>query len=283
MLTHFSLCSGIGGLDLAAEWAGFRTVAQCEIDKYASRVLAKNFPGVHNFGDIRTITNESARSAGIAVEKITVLSAGFPCQPYSLAGKGLGDGDERDLWGEVARIIREFNPLWFVGENTPGLFARSGQRYFTRILANLISLGYCVSWGIWGACDVDAPHKRNRVFLVAHAASKRRHEEQYVAYDVADGQAQREFGATTRAYVPDPLRVGLGQRREPGDVKKAQYFRNGIQENDAGTRWCVEPDVGRVAYGIPNRVDRLRCLGNAVVPQQAYPIFKAIAERQSLL
>ena len=94
-LTHFSLCSGIGGLDLAAEWAGFETVGQCEIDKYASCVLAKNFEGVKNYGDIRTITAE--RLAGDGVGDITVLSAGIPCQPYSLAGKGLGDCDSRDL------------------------------------------------------------------------------------------------------------------------------------------------------------------------------------------
>lgn len=100
-LTHFSLCSGIGGLDLAAEWAGFKTVAQCEIDEYASKVLAKNFKGVPNLHDIRTVTNERLAEFGIDAKQITVVSAGFPCQPYSLAGKGRGDRDSRDLWGEV--------------------------------------------------------------------------------------------------------------------------------------------------------------------------------------
>ena len=94
-MTHLSLCSGIGGLDLAAEWAGFETVAQCEIDAYASKVLAKNFPGVPNLHDIRTVTNE--RLAELGIRTPTVISAGFPCQPYSLAGKGLGDRDDRDL------------------------------------------------------------------------------------------------------------------------------------------------------------------------------------------
>ena len=137
-LTHFSLCSGIGGLDLAAERAGFRTVAQCEIDEYASKVLAKNFKGVPNLHDIRTVTNERLAECGIDGKEITVISAGFPCQPYSLAGKGLGDRDSRDLWGEVARVLGEIRPPWFVGENTPGLFARQNQRFFRRVLDDLI-------------------------------------------------------------------------------------------------------------------------------------------------
>lgn len=129
-LNHFSLCSGIGGLDLAAEWAGFTTVAQCEIDDYASKVLAKNFKGVPNLHDIRTVTDKRLREYGVNPAELTVISAGFPCQPYSLAGKGRGDCDERDLWGEVARVLKELRPRWFVGENTPGLFARENQRYF---------------------------------------------------------------------------------------------------------------------------------------------------------
>ena len=152
-LTHFSLCSGIGGIDLAAEWAGFETIGQCEVDEYASKVLAKNFKGVKNYGDIRTITAERLRRDGITGGGITVLSAGFPCQPYSLAGKGLGDGDSRDLWGEVARILREVRPKWFVGENTPGLFTRNNQRFFRRVIDDITESGYSVSWALWGACD----------------------------------------------------------------------------------------------------------------------------------
>lgn len=173
-LTHLSLCTGIGGIDLAAEWAGFTTVGQCEIDEYASKVLAKNFKGVPNLHDIRTVDNTRLREHGIDPDAITLMSAGFPCQPYSLAGKGRGDGDERDLWGEVKRCIGEIKPRWFVGENTPGLFARANQKYFKRILADLAEMGYSVSWGIWGACDVGAPHKRERVFIVAYADGKRR-------------------------------------------------------------------------------------------------------------
>ena len=239
-LTHLSLCSGIGGLDLAAEWAGFKTIAQCEIDDYASKVLAKNFKGVPNLNDIRTVTAGRLTELGINPNAITVISAGFPCQPYSLAGKGKGDSDERDLWGEVARVIGELRPKWFVGENTPGLFSRENQRYFRRVLDDLTALGYSVGWGIWGACDVGAPHKRHRVFIVAY----------------------RNF--------PD---ARSGRYR----VQTSQISARWDGAIDGGW-WETEPDVGRVAYGVSAQVDRLRCLGNAVVPYQALPIFEAIAE-----
>ena len=273
-MTHLSLCSGIGGLDLAAEWAGFETVAQCEIDTYASKVLAKNFPGVPNLHDIRTVTNK--RLAELGIRTPTVISAGFPCQPYSLAGKGLGDRDDRDLWGEVARVLREIRPRWFVGENTPGLFARSNQRYFRRVLDDLAALGYSVGWGIWGACDVGAPHKRDRVFILAYANSEGRGED-----EVAEQRACKPLGQKGRRYEP------CGTDRISGDVpdadgereqqQKREQPKGGRRSCDSGW-WEAEPDVDRVVDGVPHRVDRIMCLGNAVVPQQAYPIFKAIAE-----
>ncbi len=301
-------------MDLAAEWAGFRTVAQCEIDGYASKVLAKNFKGVPNLHDIRTVTNERLREHGIAPEKITVISAGFPCQPYSLAGKGRGDCDERDLWGEVKRVIGEVRPRWFVGENTPGLFSRENQRYFRRILSDLVALGYSVGWGIWGAFDVGAPHKRERVFLVAHADGERRGvfgavertscealgESEAKApfrtsglYGAARGVLSGNFSDTTinrcstrkiqRGNIEESRRTesseGIQERGTQFDrvCDSVPHVRN-MREYVGGEWWEVEPDVGRVAHGVPARVDRLRGLGNAVVPYQAFPIFDAIAE-----
>lgn len=259
-MTHLSLCSGIGGLDLAAEWAGFETVSQCEIDAYASKVLAKNFPGVPNLHDIRTVTNE--RLAELGIRTPTVISAGFPCQPYSLAGKGLGDRDDRDLWGEVARVLGEIRPRWFVGENTPGLFARSNQRYFRRVLNDLAALGYSVGWGIWGACDVGAPHKRQRVFIIANK--------------ISDATFKRFDSDEIQRGVPSQGRNEENKRRvRPCGVQPSGICSSPSRKIDW---WEAEPDVGRVANGVSARVDRLRCFGNAVVPQQAYPIFKAIAE-----
>ncbi len=264
-LNHFSLCSGIGGIDLAAVKAGFKTVAQCEIDDYASKVLAKNFKGVPNLNDIRTVTNGRLAEHGIDPAEITVISAGFPCQPYSLAGKGRGDSDSRDLWGEVARVLGEVRPRWFVGENTPGLFARENQRYFRRVLNDLTALGYSVGWGIWGACDVGAPHRRDRVFIVGH---------RNIPDADSCGQQKRRFqwqSSVQPAQVHCPLsdtRCKREEERRKNSNELERYMRN----------WQTEPDVGRVANGVPSRVDRLRCLGNAVVPQQVYPIFEAIAK-----
>lgn len=270
-MKHLSLCTGIGGLDLAAEWAGFETVAQCEIDEYASRVLAKNFRGVPNLHDIRTVTNERLAEFGIDRREIAIISAGFPCQPYSLAGKGRGDRDERDLWGEVARVVGEIRPKWFVGENTPGLFARSNQRYFRQVLDDLAALGYSVGWGIWGACDVGAPHRRDRVFIVARNAESGR-----VYREISDAVVKRR----------DQSKIQRRELEKSGDEENAGRIQTcGMQFKRVcggipGKRewWETEPDVGRVADGVSARVDRLRCLGNAVVPQQAYPIFRAIAD-----
>lgn len=325
-LTHLSLCTGIGGIDLAAEWAGFTTVGQCEIDEYASRVLAKNFKGVPNLHDIRTVDNARLRAYGIEPENITLLSAGFPCQPYSLAGKGRGDGDKRDLWGEVKRCIGEIGPRWFVGENTPGLFARAGQRYFKRILSDLAEMGYSVSWGIWGAVDVGAPHERKRVFICAfNTASNRCHE-----IGVQNREPCKTMGKAslrqscrtsgTHGNIPNTVcergvdkqakfhatkgrESALGNTielcnilsdatcdgiRKLGGTQQTERVAGRQCDNRDRTKtnaiwqwWETEPDVGRVANGVSARVDKLRCLGNAVVPYQIYPLLQAIADYEN--
>lgn len=269
-------------------------------------MLAKNFKGVPNLHDIRTVTNERLRERGIAPEEITVVSAGFPCQPYSLAGKGRGDRDERDLWGEVARVLGEVRPRWFVGENTPGLFSRENQRYFRRVLDDLAALGYHVGWGIWGACDVGAPHKRERVFLMAHADGERRGVfgavERTACGSLGESETKTSLGAgSTRRTawggeqqegrkracdVRQSLsnaagdELGLFGRADEtaGSARRGNDRRGGAPRHASEEWWEVEPDVGRVAHGVPARVDRLRGLGNAVVPYQALPIFEAIAE-----
>ena len=298
-----SLCTGIGGIDLAAEWAGFKTIAQCEIDEYASKVLAKNFKGVPNLHDIRTVTNERLAELGIDGNTITVLSAGFPCQPYSLAGKGLGDSDERDLWGEVARVIQEVRPRWFVGENTPGLFARVNQRYFKRVLTDLAALGYSVGWGIWGACDVEAPHRRDRVFIVSHfgtsgiqrdvshtdckrfltdSIQRRKLEKSRLAQNAGNMQERGMQSRRICRRISDATSNELGMFGCAAEIEESRRernnYRSGTKRDAGGEWWKIEPDVGRVAYGVSDRVDRLKCLGNAVVPQQIYPVFEAIAK-----
>ncbi len=282
-MTHLSLFTGIGGIDLAAEWAGFETVAMVERDKFCQQVLAKRFPNVPIYDDVTTFD-------GYKYEKeIDLLSAGFPCQPHSLAGKRKASGDERDLWGEVVRILGETKPRFFLGENVPGLLTSESGRFFGRILNDLESLGYCVGWATYGAKDIGAVHRRNRVFIVGYSESKsglqtdtstitkrgRRNSWQDTCCghwqgDATDSDCTRckeQWGNILNESKHNPIKHGAYQSIKTGDWRQ----------------WGISPTVrleSRVCRsndGIPNRVDRLKALGNAVVPQQVYPILVEIA------
>jgi len=280
-LTHFSLFSGIGGLDLAAEWAGFRTVGQVEYANYPFRVLRQRFGRMPRWRDIRDVTGEAIiERCGVP----TVISGGFPCQPHSLAGKRLASCDERDLWGELARVVREVKPRWFVGENVAGLRSSESGRFFGRVLRDLAEMGYTVGWGSWEAADAGAPHHRERVFIVAHSPNlryssraDRGSQRERVALSSEQGQDTDIWSEPRRrcADVPNPY----GDRREERDLAPGGGEAESPPWNadPVGGLWLSEPSVGRVADGIPSRLDRLKCLGNAVVPQQAFPIFQAIA------
>lgn len=247
-LTHLSLFSGIGGLDLAAEWAGFTTVGQCEYADYPTKVLEKRWPNVPRWRDVRNVKgNDVAKKCG---GEITVLSGGFPCQPHSLAGKRLASADERDLWGEFARVICEVKPRWVVAENVPGLLSSEHGRFFGRVLRDLARMGYDAGWGVFSAFQAGMEHERKRVCIVAHTNSI-----QFDSLSIPetrnapkDFHGRKEFDS--RNLLNRALRV-----LERGDGK--------VLRND---------------NGLPRKVDELRCLGNAVVPQQFYPIFKAIAD-----
>ncbi len=276
MLTHLSLFSGIGGLDLAAEWAGFTTVGQCEFADYPTKVLEKHWPDVPRWRDVRTLTKESFYER-TGLRTVDVISGGFPCQPFSVAGKQKGKGDDRYLWPEMLRVIRELRPRCVVGENVPGIIKiAAGQ-----VVKDLERAGYHVVVFNFEAAAVGAWHRRSRVFFVGIA-------------DVADadgsglqGRKQPETPDAAEDAGEQPSRVPAGECSEAvydamrsgcaGDARREQS-----QELADGRCWSAEPDVGRVAHGIPARVDRLKCLGNAVVPQQAYPIFKALMEEDTL-
>ena len=261
MMTHLSLFSGIGGLDLAAEAAGFVTVGQCEWADYPTRVLEKHWPGVPRWRDIRTLTGESFRER-TGLRTVDVVSGGFPCQPFSVAGKQKGERDDRYLWPEMLRVIADITPHFVVGENVPGIIRiAAGQ-----VVEDLERIGYNVAVFAFEAASVGAPHRRERVAFVAH-----REEPRSGRISVQQGGSQQkdiDF-IREREFVADAA-VRREQRKQPS--------RKGAWRPCCDSWWTAEPDVGRVAHGIPNRVDRLKCLGNAVVPQQFYPIFAAIAD-----
>ena len=306
MLTHLSLFSGIGGLDLAAEWAGFTTVGQCEFADYPTKVLEKHWPDVPRWRDVRTLTKESFYER-TGLRTVDVLSGGFPCQPFSVAGKQKGKGDDRYLWPEMLRVIRELRPRCIVGENVPGILRiAAGQ-----VVKDLERAGYHVVVFNFEAAAVGAWHRRSRVFFVGIAdvadtdGRTMRHDCDDERKTTRKEHASRGTGTDPERAMADAdadgdgLRKGENAEHTADDRKPEQHgfaigskavhnalcggcagiaWRVQSPELADGRCWAVEPDVGRVAHGIPARVDRLKCLGNAVVPQQAYPIFRALRE-----
>jgi DNA (cytosine-5)-methyltransferase 1 len=274
MPTHFSLFTGIGGIDLASEWAGFETVGQCEIDDYCNKVLEKHWPDVPRWRDIRDVTAESVREAGI--KSVTLVSGGFPCQPFSVAGKRRGQADDRYLWPEMLRVVSELRPSWVLGENVAGIISMA----LDQVLSDLEGEGYEVQPLVIPACGVDAPHRRERVFIVARhtngdyegsvegMASSERVEPIGVREDVADTDLRR----CKKRYSTERGLSVIDQERRWSTESRLGGMVDGVSS------WLDEPrDIPRVAAGIENRSNRLRCLGNAVVPQQVYPILRAIA------
>ena len=258
------LFSGIGGFSLGLERAGFRTVAFCEIDPYCRRVLAKHWPEVPIYDDVRTVSADRLRADGIAVD---VICGGFPCQDISVAGNGAGLAGERSgLWREYARIIGELRPRFVIVENVAALLSRG----LGDVLGDLAALGYDTEWHCIPASAVGAPHRRDRVWIVADANSLRELQPQ------GREQDKRGRAGNSGAALADADRAQRTGMRGPIGIhqKYADAGRSGW--------WEVEPDVGRVVDGVPSRVDRLRALGNAVVPQIPELIGRAILQSEAL-
>ncbi|MFB3131575.1 MAG: DNA cytosine methyltransferase [Rhodothermales bacterium] len=332
-LTVGSLFSGIGGLDMGFERAGFEIRWMCEIDPFCRKVLRKHWPEVPIYEDVRSIrgsakeeeeyvsnadegrrrTAQQVLHAGQShaqgcrvVEPIDVLIGGFPCQDISLAGKGAGlDGSRSGLWWEFYRLIGELRPRYVVLENIAALVVRG----LPEILGALSTLGYDAEWQIVSAASLGAPHLRERLFVVAYPQSERSREERGFRFNQPSQRAScrcqdvaypNQFNddhrgcrtGTVRGKRPSAsgLRNGKqdvadapgARRRSKGSTGEA-IQQTGAVERLAGCTsgewqyWAVEPSVGRVATGIPRRVDRLRALGNSVVPQVAEYIARCIA------
>lgn len=200
------LFSGIGGMSLGLERTdGFQTIAFCEIDPYCRRVLAKHWPEVECFEDVRNLTAESLTHLG----RIDVISGGFPCQPISQAGKKRGDKDERWLWPELARLIRAARPRWFLGENVPPLLSAQSGRLFGGILRELAESGYDVEWRSLSAAQFGAPHLRERVFILAYPEGIRQSQQPILTDPAAlVGPSARASGGVESGDSTEGIRVG---------------------------------------------------------------------------
>jgi DNA (cytosine-5)-methyltransferase 1 len=302
-MTHLSLFSGIGGLDLAAEWAGFETVGQCEFADYPTKVLEKHWPDVPRWRDIRTLTKDSFYER-TGLRTVDVISGGFPCQPFSVAGKQKGKGDDRYLWPEMLRVIRELAPRWVVGENVPGILRIAGKT----VCEDLEREGYAVTVFNYEAAAVGAHHRRDRIFVVANSAGLQRHarpKEQGILREMQNHKREHDNSnrpsQARKRFMADTNTTGLQRCEKAGNTcgggENGNKLFTGCCDGrgwrriesrlgmlaDGLSYWLgeylrVEPDIPRVATGVKNRVEQLKCYGNAVVPQQAYPIFNAIAE-----
>jgi DNA (cytosine-5)-methyltransferase 1 len=280
-MKHASLFSGIGGFDLAAEWAGWENIFHCEWNPFGQKVLKHHFPNSISYNDI-TKTDFSIHSG-----QIDVLTGGFPCQPYSQAGKRLGKADERHLFPEMLRCIKEVKPRWIIGENVRGLVSWNEGLVFNEVYDDLEREGYEVQSFLIPAASVNAPHQRYRIWFVAYNASNtisfRRGENVRVANgksNVVDENGEaRDFTNTNK----------IGFSTEMENRKLGGEF--GFAKCDKRNPWNTFPTVTPICGGddgLPKELDSITiskwrkesimAYGNAIVPQVAYQIFQAINE-----
>ncbi len=287
MLKTLDLFSGIGGFSLGLErTGGFKTVAFCEIEEFPRRVLAKHWPDVPIHRDVRELKAEH-------VGAVDVICGGFPCQDISTAGKGAGLAGERSgLWSEYARLVGELRPAYVIVENVAALLGRG----LGTVLGDLAALGYDAEWHCIPASAVGATHRRDRLWIVAYPGSGQFEGElvggencgtpsRGEGGDAGEGQASHgkrlrlELGAGSASVA-----VGVGQGLEGRSLDRegAGQWTAGQGVRSHPGHWLPEPDVGRVAHGVPSRVHRLRALGNAVVPQIPELIGRAILKAEGL-
>jgi DNA (cytosine-5)-methyltransferase 1 len=276
-LTFGSLFAGGGGMDLGLERAGLVCKWQVEIDDFARRVLAKHWPDVRRHDDVKTFPPTDAQDW-----QVDVICGGFPCQDISYAGLGAGmvEGTRSGLFFEIVRVAGLLRPRFIVLENVAALLTRG----LDRVLGELAAVGYDAEWDCIPALAVGAPHRRDRVFIVAHAKgdglSFRWSGHEGRDHHSEGGKRLRPESGRSRAsessgVVADTFRDGLEGDLQAGDGRTTCF---GVQargsiaragEQGRREQWGTEPGIRRVAHGVPDRVDRLRVLGNAVVPHVA--------------
>ncbi|WP_159522899.1 DNA cytosine methyltransferase [Sunxiuqinia indica] len=299
VLNHGSLFSGIGGFDLAAECMGWNNIFHCEWNPFGQKILKYYWPNAISYGDIKQTDFTIHRG------NIDILTGGFPCQPYSVAGKRLGKEDERHLWPEMLRAIREIHPTYIVGENVPGLLTWNGGLVFDEVQADLENEGYEIWPVILPACGKNAPHKRERVWFVAYSGDERcnngsnNREERHLQTDCrtsTENKPERNGWERRISEVSETItnteRFGQsGQGRTKGQCSEKTYRNWEASWTNANGGWPTQPWVRSGNDGISDRLDgitvsewskeSLKAYGNAIVPQVALEIFKAISKAGS--
>jgi len=327
-MKHIGLFEGIGGFSLAARWMGWETVAWCEWNEFGQRVLRHHFPEAEGFGDI-TKTDFTKYA-----NRIDILTGGFPCQPYSAAGKRLGKEDDRHLWPEMLRAIREIQPTWVVGENVLGLVNWNGGMVFDEVQADLEAEGYEVQPYVLPAASVGAPHRRDRVWFVAYTSSTRTRNQSRQAcnqgwatsqdrgkgirqaygsisssgdYSTDRHAADTDCDVQHRSNSKHEINTSQGREYALNDTKPTSMYTNSASEqgqyisetrerefdrSDSGdgfdcfTNFPTQSPICSRNDGLSTRLDgitfskwraeSIKAAGNAIVPQVAHQIFKAI-------
>ena len=333
MLTHGSLFSGIGGFDLASEWMGWKNVFHCEYDPFCQKVLKHHFPNSKLYKDVRKF------DATNYLGRVDILTGGFPCQPFSSAGKRKGTEDERHLWPEMLRVIREVSPKYVVGENVRGLLSWSGGLVFSEICSDLEAEGYEVTPYLLPACGKNAPHRRDRIWFIANSTkcndgrntrsvSSKEEEERICerneipksiesskvrnAPDTellrlehgtnpeevggGQGEMEKEGGEFTQPTEADgesrttPDTYGTRSRQDNGE-RESKFF-NEIGQVRNWENFPTQPPLCGRNDGVSKELDgitfpkwrkeSIKAYGNAIVPQVAFEIFKAIKKMEDL-
>jgi len=288
-MNHASLFSGIGGFDLAAEWTGWNNVFNCEWEEFPRKVLKHHFPNAKQYEDIKDFKATQYRG------RIDVLSGGFPCQPFSTAGLRKGTEDDRHLWPEMLRVIGECQPRWVVGENVRGLVSWSNGLVLETCYSDLENLGYSVQSFIIPACATGAPHRRDRVWIVAYSDNTRRSDGHEQVQDTNGEVRQRndrsQFSNTDLRNAPNTDSTSGKGKCINRQRERKPLGRSGDTIQD---RWENFPTVAPICGGddgLPQELDgitfpkwrreSIKAYGNAIVPQVAHRIFQSISDYES--
>ena len=286
-LQHLDLFSGIGGFSLGLEaTGGFETKAFCDIEEYPRAILKKNWPHIKQYTDIKELTYEKLKSDGI--ESIDIITGGYPCQPFSIAGSKKGEEDPRHLWPEYFRLVKECRPTWVIGENVSGHIKLG----LDTVLTDLESEGYSTRTFSLSASSIGANHQRERVWIVAYSDVEDTRRGSWGKQFARDKESlgQWTYEKTERSgNTSEASRSSEGaETLADTNSERGRMWQTGSQDAEdvrqsSGSQktfgwWNTEPNVGRVAHGVSKRTHRLKSLGNSLIPQIPYYLGKSILE-----